>query len=70
MAGKPLFLAVPRLPDEAPFPTARSTDPDTGISLRTYFGSQFGQNSRGMVHDVIWGKTLVPEYAMKIALPL
>lgn len=70
MAGNPLYLAMPRLPDEAPFPTARSTDPTTGCSLRTYFGSQFGQNSRGMVHDVIWGKTLVPEYAMKIALPV
>jgi hypothetical protein len=70
MAGNPLYLAMPRLPDEAPFPTARSTDPASGCSLRTYFGSQFGQNSRGMVHDVIWGKTLVPEYAMKIALPL
>lgn len=70
MAGNPLYLAMPRLPDEAPFPTARSTDPVSGCSLRTYFGSQFGQNSRGMVHDVIWGKTLPGEYAMKVALPL
>lgn len=69
-AGNPLYVAMPRLPEETPFPTARSTDPVTGCSLRTYFGSQFGQNSRGMVHDVIWGKTLVPEYSMKVALPL
>lgn len=70
MSGKPFYYAFPRLPDESPFDTARATDPDSGISLRTYFGSQFGQNSRGMVHDVIWGKTLVPEYAMKVAIPV
>lgn len=70
MAGKPLYVAMPRLPDESPFDTARSTDPISGVSLRTYFGSQFGQNSRGMVHDVIWGKVLVPEYSMKVAIPL
>lgn len=70
MAGNPLYMAMPRLPDEAPFPTARSTDPVSGCSLRTYFGSQFGQNSRGMVHDVIWGKKLVDEYSMMVALPL
>lgn len=70
MAGNPLYLAMPRLPDEDPYKTARSTDPDTGCSLRTYYGSKFGENSRGMVHDVIWGKTLVDEYAMMVALPL
>jgi hypothetical protein len=70
MAGNPLYMAMPRLPEETPFPTARSTDPVSGCSLRTYFGSQFGQNSRGMVHDVIWGKKLVDEYAMMVALPL
>jgi len=70
MSGRPFYFAIPRLPDESPFDTARSTDPDSGVSLRTYFGSQFGQNSRGMVHDAIWGKTMVSEYSMKVAIPL
>jgi hypothetical protein len=69
-AGDPLFLAMPRLPEEVPFPTASTTDPDTGVSLRMYYGSKFGENQRGMIHDVIWGSTLVPEYAMALIFPL
>ena len=69
-AGDPLFLAMPRLPEEVPFPTASKTDPDTGVSMRMYYGSKFGENQRGMIHDVIWGSTLVPEYSMGIIFPL
>lgn len=69
-AGDPLFLAMPRLPEEVPFPTASKTDPDTGVSMRMYYGSKFGENQRGMIHDVIWGSTLVPEYAMSLIFPL
>ena len=69
-AGDPMFLAMPRLPEEVPFPTASKTDPDTGVSMRMYYGSKFGENQRGMIHDVIWGSTLVPEYAMGIIFPL
>lgn len=70
MAGNPLFMAMPRLPEETPFPTSNLMDPETGASLRMYHGSLFGQNQRANVHDVIWGSTLVPEYSMKVALPL
>jgi hypothetical protein len=70
MSGDPLFLAMPKLPEEVPFPTSAMTDPASGASLRQYYGSLFGQNQRGMVHDVIWGSTLVDEYAMMVALPL
>lgn len=69
-AGDPLFLAMPRLPEEVPFPTASKTDPDTGVSMRMYYGSKFGENQRGMIHDVIWGSTLVPEYSMGLIFPL
>lgn len=69
MAGNPLFLAMPRLPEEVPYPTSVQQDPDSGASIRQYYGSLFGQNQRGMVHDIIWGKTLVDEYAMMVALP-
>jgi len=69
MSGNPLFLAMPRLPEEVPYPTSVQQDPDSGASIRQYYGSLFGQNQRGMVHDIIWGRTLVDEYAMMVALP-
>ena len=69
-SGKALFMGMPRLPEEVPFPTAISQDADSGAAIRMYYGSLFGQNQRGIVHDAIWGKVLVPEYSMKIALPL
>jgi hypothetical protein len=69
-AGNPLFIAMPMLPEEVPFPTANETDPDTAVSLRMYYGSLFGQNQRGMIHDAIWGKRAVPEYVMSVIFPL
>lgn len=70
MSGDPLFLAMPRLPMEDPFPTANMADPDTGASIRQYYGSKFGENARGMVHDAIWGSTLVAENSMSLIFPL
>ena len=69
-AGNPLFLGMPMLPEEVPFPTGNEVDPDTGVSLRMYYGSLFGQNQRGMIHDAIWGKKCVAEYAMSVVFPL
>ena len=70
LAGDAGFLAMPRLPDEDPYKTANALDPDTGVSMRQYYGSLFGQNQRGMVHDVIWGSRVVPEYSMSVIFPL
>lgn len=64
MCDSPLFVAMPQLPDEVPFPTSNVVDPVTGASLRQYFGTDFGQNFRGMVHDCLWGSQLVGSYAM------
>jgi len=69
-AGDPLFLGMPSLPEEVPFPTANKTDPDTGVSMRMYYGSLFGQDQRGTVCDAIWGKTLVDEYSMSVIFPV
>lgn len=69
-SGNPLFLAMPKLPDQVPFPTSVEMDPDTGVSIRQYFGSIFGQNQQVMVHDCIWAKTLVAENSMMIAFPM
>lgn len=70
MSGNPLYLAMPQLPDESPFDTVRTTDPDSGCSLRHYWGSQFGQNVRAYVWDVIWGSTMVAENSMRVCFPL
>jgi len=69
-AGNPLYLAMPQLPEEVPFPTGNSVDPDTGVSLRMYHGSLFGQNQRGSICDCIWGRKAVPEYTMSVIFPL
>lgn len=69
-SGKALYLAMPKLADQYPFPTGNESDPESGVSMRMYYGSIFGQNQRGFVNDVIWGSTLVPEYAMSLIFPL
>lgn len=69
-AGDPLFIAMPRLPEQVPFPTANAADPDMGISMRMTYGSALGENRMGFVYDQIWGSTLVPEYSMMIAYPV
>jgi hypothetical protein len=69
-SGDPLFLAMPQLPDQTPYPTGNAYDPDTGVSLRQYYGVEFGQNAMGMVYDCIWGSTLVPENSMAVIFPL
>ena len=64
------ILGDATLPEEVPFPTANESDPESGVSIRQYYGSLFGQNQRGMIHDAIWGVTAVPEYTMSIIFPL
>lgn len=70
MSGKPLYLAMPRLEDQDPFETVFSTDEDSGISIRHYWGCQFGQNVRAYVQDLIWGSTLVAENTMRVCFPI
>jgi hypothetical protein len=69
MSGNPLYLAMPQLPDESPFDTVKTTDPDSGCSIRHYWGSQFGQNTRAYVWDVIWGSVMVAENSMRVIFP-
>ena len=70
MSGDQFYLAMPRLPDESPFTTVNTTDPDSGASIRHYFGSQFGMNNRAYVRDAIWGSTLVAENSLRFCFPL
>ncbi|MFA6080719.1 MAG: hypothetical protein WC753_04575 [Candidatus Gracilibacteria bacterium] len=69
IGGDAFYLAMPRLPDQYPFPTAAEYDADTGVSMRMTYGSLFGQNQMGLIHDATWGSVLVPEYSMRIAFP-
>lgn len=70
VGGDALFVAMPQLPDQSPFYTANEYDDSTGMSMRHYFGTLFGQNQQGYVVDAIWGSTLVDEYAMALPFPL
>ena len=70
MSGDQFYLAMPRLPNESPFTTSNMVDPDSGASIRHYFGSQFGMNNRAYVRDSVWGSTLVAENSLRYAFPL
>jgi hypothetical protein len=69
-SGNQFYLAMPRLPDESPFDTVNTQDPDSGAAIRHYWGAQFGQNNRAYVRDAIFGSTLVPENSMRLLFPL
>lgn len=68
-AGEALFVAMPRLPDQDPFPTANTADEMSGAAIRLTKGATFGQNSYGFIFDAIWGSDFVPEYCMAVIIP-
>lgn len=70
MGGKPMFIAMPKLPMTQPFTSSNDSDPNTGASIRMYSGYQFPNNVYMNVLDCVWGKMLVPEYAMRVLIPL
>jgi hypothetical protein len=70
IGGDAMYLAMPQLPEQSPFDTANEFDPETGVAIRLTYGSVFGQNQTGMIYDNVWGSTWVPEYCMRILVPL
>lgn len=70
MSGDPLYLAMPKMPNMMPYPTANASDPNTNVSMRMYYGATFGTDQLGMVYDQIYGATLVPENCMRVIFPL
>lgn len=70
VGGNSFYVAMPKLPTLRPYDTASETDKTTGVSLRTYYGSVIFQNQRGMAHDCVFGSVMVPEYSMRIVLPV
>jgi len=69
-SGNQFYLAMPKLPNESPFETVYFKDPDSGASLRHYWGAQFGMDNRAYVRDCIFGSTLVAENSMRMIFPL
>lgn len=69
-SGDAMFLAMPQLPDQTPFPTANKADEMSGAAIRFTQGATFGQNQNGFIFDAIWGSDFVPEYCMGIIFPL
>lgn len=69
-SGDALYIAMPQLPDQVPFPTSNEADKDSGAAIRHYYGALFGQNQQGYVRDAIWGSTIVPEYCMRLVFPI
>lgn len=70
VGGNAFYLAMPKLPTQDPYASSSEYDKNTGVSMRMTYGSLFGQNQMGMIHDVIWGSVLVPEYSMRIIIPV
>jgi hypothetical protein len=70
VGGNAMYLAMPQLPDMYPYPTSNEKDPLTGISTRLYSATIPGQNEITWWHDCIFGVDAVPEYTMKIVIPL
>jgi hypothetical protein len=69
-SGDQWYLAMPQLPDYEPYPSVQQTDPESGASMRHYWGNLFGKNVRSYVRDTIWGSTLVPENSMRLLFPI
>ncbi len=70
LGGDAFYVAMPQLPEQDPYPTANENDPETGASLRLTYGSLFGQNQTGMIYDEVHGSVIVPEYSMRLLVPL
>jgi hypothetical protein len=70
LGGDALYMAMPQLPEQDPYSTANEYDDVTGASLRLTYGSLFGQNQTGMIYDEVHGSVIVPEYSMRILVPL
>lgn len=70
IGGNAAFLAMPQLPDQRPYDTANEYDQETGASIRLTYGSLFGKNQMGWICDEVHGSTIVPEYSMRLIIPL
>lgn len=63
-------FASPKLPTQSPYATATYVDKETRIGYRVYHGAVFGAATTSTVHDIRYGKTMEPEFAMRLIFPL
>jgi len=70
LGGEALYLAMPKLPDQFPYASSSEYDDETAVSVRMTYGSVFAQNQTGIVYDETHGSVIVPEYAMRIIIPV
>lgn len=64
-----LNMAMPKLNSKTPYDSFSQTS-DNGVSMRCYYGSTLDSVATVMVHDILFGVTMVPEGAMRILYPL
>lgn len=64
------YVAMPKLPDTYPFPSASAHDAETGATVRMSKGVLWGQNIYGWAYDQIWDSLMVPDYSGRILFPL
>lgn len=69
MTGNAFYAAMPRLPDQMPYPTNNEMT-DEGISARLTWGTFLGQAEQGLIHDGMWGSTMVPKYFERLIYPI
>lgn len=65
-----LFVAMPELPSQFPFPSSSATDPNTKVSVRLYYGNEVFNNTYGWARDCVFGFDAVPENTMQLCFPL
>jgi hypothetical protein len=70
IAEDSLFMAMPKLPSQEPYPSHAQYNEATGASVRCYWGNLPFQNVYGWVVDEIHGSLIHPRYSMRIAFPL
>lgn len=64
------YVAMPQLPDQYPFASSSKVDEATGASICLTYGSVFESNQMGFKLMSVWGSLLVPDYSMRVIIPL
>lgn len=71
VSGNGFYVAFPKLPPLPPYPTVIVQDPDTAVALRMRYGAvDYAEPNVSSTIDLIYGKELIPEYAMRLIIPL
>jgi hypothetical protein len=64
------FVAMPQLPDQSPFYSSSKMDEESGASICLCYGALFDQNQMGFKFMSVWGSLIVPDYSMRVIVPM